>query len=520
MDRDSERLRVQIRRQADIEKCTVHTEKRLPPGRWKNSLFFRLFISIMAVTVLILIVQMVVMVVMLRNQSEKFAEEAFSSYEQRLSAFLELSGGQRWTIETVTPLVLMAADDRILGLVLRDAQHDAVFALGKTPQGIIVDENPDTIAGQNERFNSEDPQSILPGVDREILSSLWDDHDDSSPFTPEQNVVGSVLLYADDDHSEVIGSVDVLVLSPVVYAMKAQLLRKVLLGFTITIPVALVIALLGAHAIARGVSRRAEKISRSVSSVALGAWSEPSYHTSYSELSQIGQSVDALKEQLAGHERMRQQWLRSIAHDLNTPVTSLKLSIDGASDGLISLDEAFVDHLHKEVEELAQRVGSVLTLASMESPDFHLRKEVIDVLDFVDEVLASREDGNRIVLDIKVDTITGDRRLLVLVAKEAIQNAFKYGEPGAVLRWSITTRQGLNVLQISHTGSLGTEDPQQLFEPWYRADHSRSQSGSGMGLAIIRQIMSTHGGNAELSQDGSYVTLTLHWPSMQEDIST
>lgn len=474
----------------------------------------------MAVTVLILIVQMVVMVAMLRNQSKQFADEAFSSYEQRLSAFLELSGGQRWTIETVGPLVLMAADDRILGLVLRDAQHDAVIALGKTPQGIIVDENPDMIPGQGERFKSEDPQSILSGIDQEILSSLWDDYDDSSPFTPEQNVVGSILLYADDDRAEVIGSVDVLVLSPVVYAMKAQLLRKVLLGFTITIPVALVIALLGAHGIARGVSSRAEKISRSVSSVALGAWSEPTYHTSYSELSRIGQSVDALKEQLAGHERMRQQWLRSIAHDLNTPVTALKLSIDRASDGLIPLDTDFTDKLRKEVQELEHRVGSVLTLASMESPDFHLRKEPVDVLDFVDEVLSARSEGNPLVLDVNVETIIGDRRLLLLVAREAIQNACKYGDQGAELRWSITFREGLNVIEFSHEGSLGTEDPQQLFEPWYRADHSRSQSGSGMGLAIIRQIMMAHGGHAELSQDGPRVSLTLQWPSSMTDLST
>lgn len=494
--------------------------KRPGSGRWKNSLFLRLFLSIMAVTVIILIVQMVVMVIMLRNQSNIFAEEAFSSYEQRLTTFLELSSDRTWTIETVRPLVLSAADDRILGLVLRDAHQEAVFALGKTPQGIIVDEHPGVPGTGTDRFIRESVQSTFPGIDATALESLQIADDEQNPLIPQQDVVGSIVLYSDAAQSEIIGQVDVLVLSPVVYAMKARLLRKVLTGFTITIPVALVIALLGAHGIARGVSLRAEKISRAVSSVAHGTLDEPSYHTSYAELRQIGVSVDALKRQLASHERIRRQWLQSIAHDLNTPVTALRLSIDRVCDGLIPLDTDGTHRLRGEVLELEQRVRSVVTLASMESPDFRLRMEQIDVLDFVDEVLSSREYGDPPVLNIEVEIITGDRRLLVLVAREALQNAFKYRQEGGKLRWSVTAREGWNVLQISHPGSLGLEDPQQLFEPWYRADQSRSKPGSGMGLAIIGQIMSLHSGQAVLSQDGTLVTLTVRWPSSQKPLST
>ncbi len=520
MGGNREGLRIQVRGNARLKMPARKTMKRRGKGRWKNSLFLRLFLSIMAVTVIILIVQMVVMVIMLRNQSKIFAEEAFSSYEQRLNTVLELSSDRTWTIETIRPLVLSAADDRILGLVLRDAQQKAVFALGKTPQGIIVDENPGTPAIRPEHAEPESVQSTFPGSGEMVLESLQASDDDTSLLSPQQDVVGSIVLYTDAAQAEILGQVDVLVLSPVVYAMKARLLRKVLTGFTITIPVALVIALLGAHGIARGVSHRAEKISRAVSSVAHGTLDEPSYHTSYAELRQIGDSVDVLKRQLASHERIRRQWLQSIAHDLNTPVTALRLSIDRVCDGLIPLDTAGTQRLRGEILELEQRVRSVVTLASMESPDFRLRMEQIDVLDFVDEVLSSREDGDPPVLNVEVDTIIGDRRLLVLVAREALQNAFKYRQGGGKLRWSITIQEGWNVLQVSHTGSLGTEDPLQLFEPWYRADQSRSKPGSGMGLAIIRQIMNAHGGEAVLAQDGTLVTLTVRWPSSQKTLST
>ena len=81
--------------------------------------------------------------------------------------------------------------------------------------------------------------------------------------------------------------------------------------------------------------------------------------------------------------------------------------------------------MKNENEELERRVGAVLTLASMESPDFIVHKELFDVLDFVDEVIHSTLTDHRVMLDIGVDHVGGDRRLLLLVCRELIKNACK-----------------------------------------------------------------------------------------------
>ncbi len=484
-----------------------------------HSLFFKLFVSIMSVTVLILLVQMVVLVVMLRQQSEQFAHEAFSSYEQRLNDLLEYSihEGETLSVENIGSLLWMAADDRILGLLLKNASGDLVFALGKTPNGIIVDENPlvsengKTLPGVESNrfiggssFLQADARTALKGEDRSWQPEV------------EQDIVGTIPLYSDSARSHLLGSVDVLVLSPMVYAMKAQLIRKILIGFAISIPIALVIAFFGAHLIAASVSRHAERISGSLSQIAQGEFKEAPYETTVRELSQIGDSVEILKKQLSGHEKMRQQWLKGIAHDLNTPLTSLKLSVEGALDGILTPDEKLIQRIRDELEVLEQRVSAVMTLSSMQSPDFLVHTETIEVLDFVDEMLTSSVNRYHVLIEPLTEFLYGDRRLLLLAAREAMNNAVKYRSGDEKIRWVITSENGMNSMRFSNTGTLPPEGSDELFEPWVRADRSRSLPGSGMGLTIIRQIMENHGGSVSLTQEDHIVSLSMSWPSVSD----
>lgn len=488
-----------------------------------KSLFFRLFASIMAITILILVIQVVVVAVMMHQQSKQFAQEAFVSYEFRLGELLDAGKGSEggWTLQSLGPALRMAADDRISGLILRDEQGNTVFSLGKTPRGIVIGDTstPSTQSGITSL--PEKDWYVGPTLSREFVNTedgvstrgvVMPNY--PAPPIRAQDVIGTIPLYTDNSNSELLGSVDVLVLGPMNYAMTAMLFRRLASGFGITILIALIIAFFGAHLIARTVSRNAAGIVRSLGDVAQGRFDGVSYHSTMTELTQIAESVEALKRQLAGHERMRQQWLRGIAHDLNTPVTALKLSIEGALDHVVPLDTQLLERMHKEHDELERRVAAVMTLTFMESPDFRMEHDSIDVLDFVDEVVSSSLTDHKVVLNIRVDQISGDKRLLVLVTRELINNACKYATEGALIEWFIGYEEVSEeyIMRFSNTGFLERETIEHVFEPWFRADESRSQSGSGMGLAIVRQVMEAHGGSANMHQERGAVVVTLQWP--------
>ena len=488
-----------------------------------SSLFFRLFASIMTITVVILLVQFIVVAVMFTIQSRQFENEVFSVYKERLQQALTVASKSEveWNLQSIGPVLKMAADDRISGLILRDAEGNTVLTFGKTPRGIAI---PEFEIDRNDPSYMSLPEKTW--YFSPTISKVYIKTDDESivrtvvmPEYPapvrEQDIVGTITLYANPAQTEVFGSVDVLVFSPLNYTITALLLRRMVAAFVITIPIALIIALVGAQVVARSVSRHAGKIVKVLEAVAGGNYQEPVPHSTMNELALISESVELMEHKLASHERMRQQWLRGIAHDLNTPVTALKLSIESALDHVVPLDVTLLQRMKKENEELERRVGAVLMQASMESPDFTVHKEMVDVLDFVDEVINSTLADHRVMLDIGLDRVNGDRRLLLLVCRELIKNACKYSPADTPVRWSIrgVGETGEICMVFSNQGHVAPETLERVFEPWFRADESRSQAGAGMGLAIVRQVMEAHNGSVAMNQVGDTVEVELRWKS-------
>lgn len=487
-------------------------------GQPWRSLFLRMFLSIMMIVVVILVTQVLVVAAMFTAQSHRFEKDVFDTFTYELQSALDIGteAGAMWDLRSVIPLLHMAADDRVSGIILRDAQGRTILTSGKTPSGTALPDFYLTV----ERITLPDADPVQPvsSVQRVFLKSSEQGSVNKIIFSQypdpvrKQDIVGTIMLYGDREESVLLGSVDLLVFSPMYYNLTALLLRRMVMAFVITIPIALVIALIGAHLVARAVSKYAASISRTLESVAAGSYAVATVRPTIRELDQISESVDRLSRQLASHERMRQQWLRGIAHDLNTPVTALRLSIESAIDGLVPVDGTVLQRMQAELDELQRRVDSVMTLASMEAPDFQLHPQPFEVLDFTDEVLRTGLFARSIELDLHTETLVADRPLLLIASRELIKNACKYGNAGHPVRWHIRLAGDDAVMEVTNCGSVPEGTAQRVFEPWFRADESRSQSGSGMGLAIVRHIMEVHGGSALFESRDGMVTVRMMWP--------
>jgi two-component system, OmpR family, sensor histidine kinase BaeS len=489
----------------------------------KKSLFLRLFASIMAITVIILVVQVLAVVSMFNRQSRDFEQDVFDKYTMRLQEALDGAMREKdiGEVSSIGPILQSVADDRISGLILYDGDGNTVLTYGKTPRGAVL---PDVEPFETEEVSPD--QSLLhrQWYLAPTFSKLYVNIDDPEKVSGivisgypdpvrKQDVVGRVILYADADRKEVFGSVDVLVFSPMTYQLTAMILRRMLSTFYITIPIALIIALLGSHMIGRSIQRNAKRVAQALEAVSKGDYTNTVPHSSLRELEQISDSVDILGSRLKSHEHMRQQWLQSIAHDLNTPVTALKVSIEGALDGVFPLDVKLLGRLKKENDELERRVASVMMLSAMEAPDFTAKMEPIDVLEFVDNVVNSSLSQRKVSLDLRLEKISGDRRLLEIVCRELLKNAEKYSPQGTAISWRIIKGSAPNnvCMEISNTGDVPSELLEQVFQPWFRVDLSRSRDGSGMGLSIVRQVMELHHGTATMEQRGAQIVVVLQW---------
>ena len=244
-------------------------------------------------------------------------------------------------------------------------------------------------------------------------------------------------------------------------------------------------------------------------------WDSGQLKPGLKELVEIAKSVERLDEQLKRNEKIRQQWLRSIAHDLNTPVTALKISIEGVIDNVLPIDDTLLSRMQRELEDLERRVASVLTLSAMEDLDYGIRLEKIDPLEFIDEVVETLSLDKRILLDVSIDSFTGDKRLLIPACRELLINGGKYSPKESVITWRLFPSKEENrsiVMEFENVGQVDADTLDQVFDPWVRGDQARNSEGSGLGLSIVRQAIQLHYGESSMynSEDG-HVVVRVTW---------
>jgi signal transduction histidine kinase len=270
-------------------------------------------------------------------------------------------------------------------------------------------------------------------------------------------------------------------------------------------PIAFVIALMMAASISKRSERYTQGIQKALKQLSSGENGVELPKTKIDEQRVINDSIKMLDENLAQHKRSRQAWLRSISHDLNTPVASMKLLLDGIADGVFPANEKTFLALKNENDALSARIAQVVLYSNLQSPDMKVTREDIAIPSFIQQVFSSftKEEQDRIYLDAENASLQGDQNLLSYASRAMLSNALQASE-GSV-GWSI----GKNTMTFTNKGTIA--EGIDFFEPWSKGDASRGTSGSGLGLPITAQIMRLHHGEAEISQREGDVVVSLRW---------
>jgi two-component system, OmpR family, sensor kinase len=255
------------------------------------------------------------------------------------------------------------------------------------------------------------------------------------------------------------------------------------------------------------------------------------------EVGRLGLSLNAMLEQIevafaerAATEEKLRRFLADASHELRTPLTSIRGYAEvfrrGAKDDPEDLDTAM-----RRIEEESRRMGvmveELLVLARL-GEGRQPEREPVDLTrvlnDAVADVRAASPDREISLDAADATTVMGDDHQLRQVLANLLANAREHTPAGTPVRVTLAAADGQAVLCVADEGpGLPAGEADKVFEPFYRADPSRTRDtgGAGLGLAIVAAIVEDHGGTvAAASQPGDGATFTVRLPIARESAST
>ena len=218
----------------------------------------------------------------------------------------------------------------------------------------------------------------------------------------------------------------------------------------------------------------------------------PLPETGAREIRQAAAAFNAMQARIRRHIRQRTQILAAITHDLQTPLTRLRLRLEKVEDAELR------DKLLGDLAAMQSMVREGLELGrSMDSPE-PLR--ALDLDSLVDSVCEDAVDaGQDVRLEARCAASVPARPLALRRCLEnLIGNAVKYGGSA---RLSCSSENGRAVVRVRDAGpGIPEDDLEKVFEPFHRLETSRSREtgGTGLGLTIARNIAEQHGGTLVL----------------------
>jgi len=219
----------------------------------------------------------------------------------------------------------------------------------------------------------------------------------------------------------------------------------------------------------------------------------------------------------------RRRFLRRLDHELKNPLTAILAGLANLSIAETSKDRsASLNSVQTQVGRLRQLVAELRKLSELETRPLDLGP--IDMTELLEDSFSLAKEhpevGER-VLSISIPrapwplpSINGDRDLLILAIHNLLDNAIKFTHPGDTIEMRAFEDGNQVVIEVADTGpGIPEEDVAHVWEELYRGTGARGIQGSGLGLALVRAIVSRHEGDIDLrSRPGEGTVLMLRLP--------
>lgn len=369
---------------------------------------------------------------------------------------------------------------------------------------IIDDQHEEKVLGQPGPPIPITPQEVDQVLDGKRYSNLNEEKGDR----PQPNVVGLPFKENGRSYALFIQSHPQRQFSVIQDVQNIQLITILLVGIVLFAYVSTIII------------KPIKRLSTAMKVVGQGEYNVQVEHATNDEIGLLTKNFNQMTKELNKIETMRQEFIASVSHEIQSPLTSIRGFSAALKDDIVSEDKKiqYLTIIEKESTRLSQLSSNLLKLASLDSEHQALTLQQYRLDEQIRHVVMALEPqwtkkNIEIDLDLSNVQMEADKDLLEQVWLNLVTNAIKYTPENGLVKISIHQKNEEIDVKIKDNGiGIAEEDQKYIFESFYKVDKSRTLKGSGLGLAITKKIVRLHEGAIRVEskkEQGSIFTVTL-----------
>ncbi len=276
-------------------------------------------------------------------------------------------------------------------------------------------------------------------------------------------------------------------------------------GWPVSSATGIAVALSVVQVLARGTTRPLRELASAARRMASGDWSARVGTSGVREIAQLQQAFNDMASELAEVDRFRRDLVANASHELRTPISVLRASLENIADGVVKPDPEHLAVLLGQVDRLSHLTEQLLDLSLLESGNVELRAEpftVAPLLQRTADALSLRADDRRITVSVDGDpVVVGDELRIEQVVTNLADNAMRHAPAGSEVELHADAPPGWVRIHVAdHGPGIPPEEVARVFERFHRVDAARrsADGGAGLGLSIVRWIVDLHGGRIDV----------------------
>lgn len=237
------------------------------------------------------------------------------------------------------------------------------------------------------------------------------------------------------------------------------------------------------------------------------------------EFRQFSKSFNQMLDRLDEGFAAQRQFTGNAAHELRTPLALMQAQLELFSTEHPKVLPETADFLHllrEQTERMTQMTKTLLEMSELRTVPCNDRIEIAPMIEEIFADLTPLAEKNGIILESTGDgTMTGSDTLIYRLLFNLTENAIRYNRPDGIVRITVTEEEKRLIIRVSDTGcGVPEQYRESIFQPFFRVDKSRSREngGVGLGLSLVWEIVTLHGGEVrveESSEKGTTIAVKL-----------